>query len=90
VAGGGKCPGRPPGLKFTGDSDFSPLVSKLKENNKRVLGCGVRSSTSDLLANNCDEFILLRRLNPRVEGAAQNEPLPPPAEFSARRVTAKI
>jgi uncharacterized protein (TIGR00288 family) len=42
---------------ITGDSDFSPLVSKLKENNKRVLGCGVRSSTSDLLANNCDEFI---------------------------------
>jgi uncharacterized protein (TIGR00288 family) len=41
----------------TGDSDFSPLVSKLKENNKRVVGCGVRSSTSDLLANNCDEFI---------------------------------
>ena len=42
---------------ITGDSDFSPLVSKLKENNKRVLGCGVRSSTSDLLAGNCDEFI---------------------------------
>jgi uncharacterized protein (TIGR00288 family) len=42
---------------LTGDSDFSPLVSKLKENDKRVLGCGVRSSTSDLLANNCDEFI---------------------------------
>ncbi len=42
---------------LTGDSDFSPLVSKLKENNKRVVGCGVRSSTSDLLANNCDEFI---------------------------------
>ena len=41
----------------TGDSDFSPLVSKLKENDKRVVGCGVRSSTSDLLANNCDEFI---------------------------------
>jgi uncharacterized protein (TIGR00288 family) len=41
----------------TGDSDFSPLVSKLKENDKRVLGCGVRSSTSDLLASNCDEFI---------------------------------
>jgi len=38
----------------TGDSDFSPLVSKLKENDKRVIGCGVRSSTSDLLANNCD------------------------------------
>ena len=42
---------------LTGDSDFSPLVSKLKENDKRVIGCGVRSSTSDLLAGNCDEFI---------------------------------
>jgi uncharacterized protein (TIGR00288 family) len=42
---------------LTGDSDFSPLVSKLKENDKRVIGCGVRSSTSDLLASSCDEFI---------------------------------
>jgi len=41
----------------SGDSDFSPLVSKLKENNKRVIGCGVKSSTSDLLIANCDEFI---------------------------------
>lgn len=41
----------------SGDSDFSPLVSKLKENNKRVLGCGVKSSTSDLLIGNCDEFL---------------------------------
>ena len=41
----------------SGDSDFSPLVSKLKENNKRVLGCGVKNSTSDLLIANCDEFI---------------------------------
>ena len=41
----------------SGDSDFSPLVSKLKENNKRVIGCGVKSSTSDLLVANCDEFI---------------------------------
>src|SRR5699024_2982606 len=41
----------------SGDSDFSPLVSKLKENDKRVIGCGVRSSTSDLLVANCDEFI---------------------------------
>ena len=41
----------------SGDSDFSPLVSKLKENNKRVVGCGVKSSTSDLLIANCDEFI---------------------------------
>jgi uncharacterized protein (TIGR00288 family) len=41
----------------SGDSDFSPLVSKLKENDKRVIGCGVRRSSSDLLINNCDEFI---------------------------------
>ena len=42
---------------ISGDSDFSPLVSKLKENNKRVIGCGVKSSTSDLLIANSDEFI---------------------------------
>jgi uncharacterized protein (TIGR00288 family) len=42
---------------LSGDSDFSPLVSKLKENNKRVIGCGVKSSTSDLLVASCDEFI---------------------------------
>lgn len=41
----------------SGDSDFSPLVSKLKENDRRVIGCGVKSSTSDLLIANCDEFI---------------------------------
>jgi uncharacterized protein (TIGR00288 family) len=42
---------------ISGDSDFSPLVSKLKENNKRVIGCGIKASTSDLLISNCDEFI---------------------------------
>ena len=42
---------------ISGDSDFSPLVSKLRENNKTVIGVGVRSSTSDLLVGNCDEFI---------------------------------
>lgn len=42
---------------LTGDSDFSPLVSKLKENDKRVIGCGIRKSTSSLLEANCDEFI---------------------------------
>jgi uncharacterized protein (TIGR00288 family) len=41
----------------SGDSDFSPLVSKLRENNKTVIGVGVKSSTSDLLMSNCDEFI---------------------------------
>ena len=42
---------------ISGDSDFSPLVSKLRENNKIVIGVGVKNSTSDLLINNCDEFI---------------------------------
>jgi uncharacterized protein (TIGR00288 family) len=41
----------------SGDSDFSPLVSKLRENNKIVIGVGVKSSSSDLLIANCDEFI---------------------------------
>jgi uncharacterized protein (TIGR00288 family) len=42
---------------ITGDSDFSPLVSKLRENNKTVIGVGVKESSSDLLIANCDEFI---------------------------------
>ena len=42
---------------ISGDSDFSPLVSKLRENNKTVIGVGVKKSTSDLLMANCDEFI---------------------------------
>jgi len=42
---------------ISGDSDFSPLVSKLRENNKQVIGVGVKQSTSDLLTANCDEFI---------------------------------
>jgi uncharacterized protein (TIGR00288 family) len=42
---------------ISGDSDFSPLVSKLRENNKGVIGMGVKNSTSDLLIANCDEFI---------------------------------
>ncbi len=42
---------------ISGDSDFSPLVSKLRENNKVVIGVGVKKSSSDLLINNCDEFI---------------------------------
>jgi uncharacterized protein (TIGR00288 family) len=41
----------------SGDSDFSPLVSKLKENGKRVIGLGMKESSSNLLVNNCDEFI---------------------------------
>src|SRR5512137_594357 len=41
----------------SGDSDFSPLVSKLRENAKTVIGVGVKNSSSDLLISNCDEFI---------------------------------
>ena len=46
----------------SGDSDFSPLVSKLKENGKRVIGLGMKGSTSVLLSDNCDEFIFYESL----------------------------
>ena len=46
----------------SGDSDFSPLVSKLKENGKHVIGLGMKESTSDLLSDNCDEFIFYEDL----------------------------
>ncbi|MBI5936445.1 MAG: NYN domain-containing protein [Betaproteobacteria bacterium] len=47
---------------ISGDSDFSPLISKLKENGKSVIGIGVRGSTSSLLVSNCDEFIFYEDL----------------------------
>ena len=54
---------------ISGDSDFSPLVSKLRENNKIVIGVGVKQSTSDLFVANCDDFIfyddLVRKKAPR-------------------------
>ncbi|MDB5851972.1 MAG: hypothetical protein JWR22_13 [Herminiimonas sp.] len=63
---------------ISGDSDFSPLVSKLRENNKRVIGIGVRNSTSDLLSANCDEFIfyddLVRDQKPRRRPAEKKAP----------------
>ena len=46
----------------SGDSDFSPLVSKLKENGRHVIGVGMKESTSDLLSDNCDEFIFYEDL----------------------------
>ena len=56
---------------ISGDSDFSPLVSKLRENAKTVIGVGVKQSTSDLLMSNCDEFILYEDLAPKPsDGAA--------------------
>ncbi len=69
---------------ITGDSDFSPLVSKLKENNKRVLGCGVRRSTSDLLANNCDEFIFYDDLI-RVQRRTQTRQKPKKESTDSRK-----
>jgi uncharacterized protein (TIGR00288 family) len=59
---------------ISGDSDFSPLVTKLKENDKTVIGCGIKNSTSDLLIGMCDEFIyyddLLRQAEKPKKAAA--------------------
>lgn len=59
----------------SGDSDFTPLVSKLKENGKAVIGLGMRESTSDLLASSCDEFIYYEDLGkgPEVPSVAATE-----------------
>ncbi len=80
---------------ISGDSDFSPLVSKLRENAKTVVGVGVKNSTSDLFINNCDEFIYYDDLvraearKSRVRSrpaplpgrtAKQTEPVKPPVE----------
>ncbi|HEY5679147.1 MAG TPA: NYN domain-containing protein [Pseudomonadales bacterium] len=67
---------------ISGDSDFSPLVSKLRENAKTVIGIGVKNSTSDLLIGNCDEFIFYDDLvrhqkatrKPRKKPAAKKAP----------------
>ncbi len=56
----------------SGDSDFSPLVSKLRENDKYVIGLGVKSSTSELLVSNCDEFIFYEDL---IRSAKEAPPL---------------
>ncbi len=66
---------------ISGDSDFSPLVSKLRENNKTVIGVGVKNSTSELLINNCDEFIyyddLVRTVRPQRRRPASSAALAP-------------
>jgi uncharacterized protein (TIGR00288 family) len=68
---------------ISGDSDFSPLVSKLRENNKYVIGIGVKDSTSDLLSANCDEFIfyddLVRAQEAKKKQAAKKAPVKPAA-----------
>ena len=60
----------------SGDSDFSPLVSKLKENDKAVIGVGVKNSTSDLLLSNCDEFIFYEDLVRETRALPSIENLP--------------
>ncbi len=69
---------------ISGDSDFSPLVSKLRENNKTVIGVGVMNSTSDLLIANCDEFIsyddLVRPARPRAKAPAKKPRRKPAAK----------
>src|SRR5512135_1064279 len=69
---------------ISGDSDFSPLVSKLRENNKYVIGIGVKDSTSDLLSANCDEFIfyddLVRVQEAKKKQAAKKSPAKVKAE----------
>ena len=83
---------------ISGDSDFSPLVSKLRENNKGVIGVGVKNSTSDLLIANCDEFIyyddLVReqmksRRAPRKRASAQASAAAQPAPASDSKEESK-
>lgn len=71
---------------ISGDSDFSPLVSKLRENAKLVIGVGVKSSTSDLLMSNCDEFIFYDDLV-RDEQSSQQRKKKPAAK---KKGTAKV
>ena len=63
---------------ISGDSDFSPLVSKLRENNKAVIGVGVKNSTSELLIANCDEFIYYDDL------VRVRKPQPPPKKTAGK------
>jgi len=81
---------------ISGDSDFSPLVSKLRENAKYVIGVGVKQSTSDLLIANCDEFIFYddlvresqRAVVRRDPKAAQTMPRLSPEELEGRKSAA--
>jgi uncharacterized protein (TIGR00288 family) len=69
---------------ISGDSDFSPLVSKLRENAKTVIGVGVKNSTADLFINNCDEFIyyddLVRVVPPKARLRAATQTAAPAAK----------
>ena len=70
---------------LSGDSDFSPLVAKLKENNKRVISCGVKSSTSDLLVSASDEFLYYDDLVRESKPKERAKPRRPKAAGGAER-----
>ncbi len=74
---------------LTGDSDFSPLVSKLKENDKRVIGCGVKNSTSGLLMSSCDEFLYYDDLAKAAETKADKAERSSKKKPSAKKKVAK-
>ncbi len=78
---------------LSGDSDFSPLVRKLRENNKVVIGLGVKSSSGDLLVENCDEFIYyddlvrkkkVRRTRAKAADKAADKPADKPTEAEVK------
>jgi uncharacterized protein (TIGR00288 family) len=69
---------------ISGDSDFSPLVSKLRENDKTVIGVGVKNSTSDLLVTNCDEFIFYDDLVREKKKATARRSAKTPAKRKAK------
>jgi uncharacterized protein (TIGR00288 family) len=70
---------------ISGDSDFSPLVSKLRENAKMVIGVGVKNSTSDLFLNNCDDFIYYDDLVRSAPAKARRRPAPASATSAPER-----
>jgi hypothetical protein len=84
---------------ISGDSDFSPLVSKLRENDKKVIGVGVKNSTSDLLIGCCDEFIyyddlvregerkkpVARKSKAKEKAATEDAPAPKKSEEDRRQ-----
>jgi uncharacterized protein (TIGR00288 family) len=72
---------------LSGDSDFSPLVSKLRENAKTVIGVGVKNSTSDLFITNCDEFIYYDDLVRKQAGRSRRRAAKPAAAKSLTPVT---
>jgi uncharacterized protein (TIGR00288 family) len=71
---------------ISGDSDFSPLVSKLRENAKTVIGVGVKNSTSDLLISNCDEFIFYDELMVGRDASKKRQRVRPRAKKVRRSV----